>query len=468
MIEKRILLDPFDKFGNPRIHLLSDKRIPGVKLAGDDIVSHMQPDMREFWNDLKIETDLYGYLLTNILGAGEMYGSNLNGDIFYAYPKEDNPTKGLRQYYKTFEHGHVFLNHDNKDPKTSVGKVLFASWNPIMMRVELLEAIEKDDPRGLKILQRVERGEFPKVSMGCRVPFDVCTICRNVARTREEYCSHLKHDMNKIYDDGSLVAAINDYPRFFDSSKVFVEADRSSGTLAKVAGKVMVEMPKKESTIEKQVTDNQIEDKDIKDRPEEVERGRSVDELDSILPKEVLDMLSGFPMPDIFGTFNDMQMKVKPQEFIYIKIRKAGGPADKMIEKNISIEPKMEDADKKEAFASGKNFNTKIAEILRPYIHGRTMLPEALKRRELSHCIFKTKPKPIEYIKNAALEREYATYIRTALNVHPSAVASTINNHPEFLNELRGDNSLQKTAGLFSEDDIKSSRAALFGALQNV
>jgi hypothetical protein len=826
-------------------------RIPGVKLAGDDIRSHMQADMREFWNDLTIETDIFGYLLTNILGAAEMYGSNLNGDIFYAYPKEEHPAKGLRRYYKTFEHGHVFLNHDNKNPETSIGKVLFASWNPIMLRVELLESIEKDDPRGLKVLQRVERGDFPKVSMGARVPFDVCftkgtlvytrngyvpidqlstqdkvmtlsskitpieglsisrysgllysikpqgllkidatynhpffvlkkedvrgcsgeikgvkrrhtlvdnvcshcnktadwqihqvsadqlrpndylltpvvdgnvhnisnelayligvyagdgfpvkqktgkkkdgpyrtmgfriscgsednhlsylrdiitkicgkepksypernkkalqlsmydqktvallekyagatsggkrlqegifadiqarlhylggyidsdgsidkerqfiriltisrqlaydtwqtciasgiiaslsrvtfcggysnssattayqiyipasyssllrkyskkvealynedkatsytscksfywgnflcspissiltkevedidvynidvegddesyiaggvavhncTICRNVARTREEYCSHLKTDMNKIYEDGRLVAAINDYPRFFDSSKVFVEADRSSGTLAKVAGKV-IDMPEKASTIEKQVTDNQVEDK----CSEEAERGREVDNLDSILPPEILDMLSNFKMPDVMGTFSDLGMKVKPQEFIYIKIKQSGGPAEKMHEKNISIEPDMSKAEKEASFVSGKNFNQKIAEIIRPYISKRTMVPGVLKARQAIHRMFKTNPKPIEYIKNAALEREYATYVKTAINIHPTAMMYTINQHPEFFNELRVDSALDKTAGIFSEKDMKDTKEALYGALHNV
>lgn len=831
MMDKQILLDAFDKYGNPRMHLLSkdQHRIPGVKIANDDILSHMQPDMREFWNDLTIETDIYGYLLTNILGAGEMYGSNLNGDIFYAYPKEEHPTKGLRRYYKTFEHGHVFLNHDNKDPKTSVGKVLFASWNPIMMRVELLEAIEKDEPRGLKILQRVERGEFPKVSMGCflagtlvtmsdgtrkpiediqigeevithlgrarkviethsrpyngliysfkpeahetirtteehpflcvirdsvkedttrwikdgsiepawvhakcitnelllepivtdvitpdyadrsfarllgyylaeghvlrnknkeifgielsthcddpihqeidslcsafgtrnapvitnrpqskyassitifdkrlanlcyehggayaknkklskdvmlwhpevqrellgayingdgcgtdkgavqistastnlawqwisllprlgilasisclehkagsgfsryntyewvihigkqwaqdltdvcakiwpseriipknsrlikddyiltpiressslilnttvynieveedesylvaglavhncRVPFDVCTICRNVARTRDEYCSHLKHDINKILPTGELVAAINDYPRFFDSSKVFVEADRSSGTLAKVAGKVIVEMPKKESTIEKQVTDNQVEDKSIKENPREVELGKEVDSLDSILPPEILKMLSDFPMPDIMGTFNDLGMKVKPQEFIFIRISKAGGPGEKMIEKNISIEPDVDKAEDKVAFVSGKNFNTKIASILEPFIASRSMYPYALSLRAKKHSIFKTVPKECEYIKNAALEKEYATYIKTAVNIRPTAMMYTINNHPEYFNNLHQSNPLDKTANFFTVKELEKCKAALYGALHN-
>ena len=96
------------------------------------------------------------------------------------------------------------------------------------------------------------------------------------------------------------------------------------------------------------------------------------------------------------------------------------------------------------------------------------MYPDKLRAREITHKIFKVKPRTINYIKNAALEKEYATYIKTAVNITPRAMMYTINHHPEYFNEISSNNLFAKTAGIFSEEDAKKCKAALYGALQNV
>jgi len=101
------------------------------------------------------------YVLVNAMGASEFYGQNRNGDIFY----EDS----LKQYYKTFEeYGHAFKHHKNSDPTASYGKVVFATYNENMHRVELV--IELDNDRAADILYRIDNGDYPKVSMGCFLP----------------------------------------------------------------------------------------------------------------------------------------------------------------------------------------------------------------------------------------------------------------------------------------------------------
>ena len=105
--------------------------------------------------------------------------------------------------------------------------------------------------------------------MGCRVPYDNCSICtdwpryeaaratfnpdrhkspgdavleihkknpiRGVSITRTDYCDHLRKQLNRILTDGKKVYAINDYPRFFDISAVFIGADKTAKVMAKLA-----------------------------------------------------------------------------------------------------------------------------------------------------------------------------------------------------------------------------------------
>ncbi len=166
------------------------------------------------------------YLHINALGSGEYYGANRNGDYF----PEDN----LRAHYKTFEQGHVFRHHINKDPAKSMGRVLFATYNEAMHRVELV--VEVDKTLGRDIEERLLRGDYPWTSMACKTPFDTCSICKNQAHSKAEYCTHLTQQMGQVLDDGSKVAAINNGPlRFFDISIVVKPADITSGILEKVA-----------------------------------------------------------------------------------------------------------------------------------------------------------------------------------------------------------------------------------------
>lgn len=69
----------------------------------------------------------------------------------------------------------------------------------------------------------------------CRVAFDVCSICGNKAKRRDEYCNHIRLDKKKIYPDGKQPYMINYNPTFFDISIVKRRADRIAYVLDKVA-----------------------------------------------------------------------------------------------------------------------------------------------------------------------------------------------------------------------------------------
>ena len=182
-------------------------------------------ELQSFIEALK-QNDDKSYALVNALGAGEYFGANKNGDYF--------PEDVLKQYHKTFEAlAHVYRHHVNKDPKKSMGKVVFSHYNPKMKRVELI--LELDNNKAEDVLYKLDEGQLPSVSMGCRVPYDVCSICSKKAKTRAEYCEHLLSSLGKVLPDGKRVYAVNTMPKFFDISVVTIPADRTASFLSKVA-----------------------------------------------------------------------------------------------------------------------------------------------------------------------------------------------------------------------------------------
>jgi len=89
-------------------------------------------------------------------------------------------------------------------------------------------------------------------SHNCKVKYDVCNICGNQRSKQGEECKHIKHHLREVIDadtanqwsrelgkkiiPGMQVGMINEKPRFFDISEVYVPADRIAHILGKVAG----------------------------------------------------------------------------------------------------------------------------------------------------------------------------------------------------------------------------------------
>lgn len=185
-----------------------------------------QASLAEDWSRGITPTPGKTYILVLAMGASEFYGPNRNGDAF----RESE----LKKTYKTFEtDAHVYKSHVNKDPLKSYGKVLKAFYNDQMHRVELV--LEIDNHKAPDIVDKVNSGDTVAVSMGCKIKFDVCSICGNEAPTRAQYCSHLRNELNKIYPDGRIVCADNPNPKFFDISIVWRPADKTGYMLKKVA-----------------------------------------------------------------------------------------------------------------------------------------------------------------------------------------------------------------------------------------
>lgn len=189
-------------------------------------------------------------ILVNAMGAFEAYDDNRNGDAFPNRPV--NPGRDvtckhagcqgpawvtesqvLSKHYKSFKKAHFFEHHKNKDPKTAFGDVIEAFWNDRMQRVELLLRLYKE--KNPKLARRIEEGEYPAVSMGCRVKYDVCHVCGHRAPTRAQYCVHARERLRQVLEDGTKVCVHNPDPDFFDISAVWRPADQQGFMLMKVA-----------------------------------------------------------------------------------------------------------------------------------------------------------------------------------------------------------------------------------------
>ena len=181
-----------------------------------DICSLTKTASSSLLDDIKQKPG-HAYLHVIAMGSGDYYGENNNGDFFYE--------KDLLEYYKTFESAGVFIQHFNKDPEKSIGKVLKAVYNNDMHRVEL--AIEISQKKSPEYYDSIKRGERIKVSMGVKVPAEMCSYCGAITKNSlANRCEHLKFMMHDIMPNGQKVYAINMPPmNFFDISIVRKPAD---------------------------------------------------------------------------------------------------------------------------------------------------------------------------------------------------------------------------------------------------
>jgi len=177
-------------------------------------------------------------VLVLAMSASDYYGANRNGDGFSSRPvyingrKELDWGETLPEHYKSFETmAHNFVHHQNKDPRNSVGSVRKAFYNQKMQRVELLLDVNNSNVKVRTFMDKIRDGEFPAVSMGCRIKYDICDVCANRAPTRRQYCVHVngsdpRYGLGKILGNGDSCIVWNPSPSLFDISWIFKPADR--------------------------------------------------------------------------------------------------------------------------------------------------------------------------------------------------------------------------------------------------
>lgn len=301
-------------------------------------------------------------VLVLALGAYETYDLNRNGDGFNEFPYRSGlkPTCGccqadgawvtqaevLPNHYKTFdEHGKIYRHHQNKDPAKACGDVIKSFWNPQMHRVELLLGLRNELAPDLA--ERIADGEYPAVSMGCRIKYDVCTICGHRAPTRKQYCEHLKFNMRQVTPSGLRAGALNPSPKFFDISFVVKPADLTGYMMKKVAddaytirtsaelGEHLDSVEEKRAAIRKLADIDKVIrgiPVDHKTSPLTERDARSVQQYhDMVLPavrgmpdfdNRTLKELSKFPVAQVLSTLSAAGVILTTPEFVKMLVEK--------------------------------------------------------------------------------------------------------------------------------------------------
>jgi hypothetical protein len=199
--------------------------------------------------DLNIRPEK-GFAFVHVIttGAGERYGCNNNADFFnkeareWVFPYPISKTRkstmlrgGLKDYHNTFtKYAAVYKEHFNsKKGGTPLGDIYKEAYNDHMDRGELIVKLPLE--KWAAELDNLERDKPFFLSMGCGVPYDICSGCGNQAPTRNQYCTHLRYQKMAMDKEGNMIFAINDQPHFHDISGVVKPADRIAFSLAKVA-----------------------------------------------------------------------------------------------------------------------------------------------------------------------------------------------------------------------------------------
>lgn len=363
-----------------------------IKLA-----TEMHPEIaRYIYNANKIPGKTQ--LLIDALGAGEWWGSNKNGDFF---PEDQLSHRGKDYGFETFKHyAYPFKHHVNKDPEKAYGdRVILSAYQPGMHRVQLIVAVH--DPKCQDILQRVDNGDFPDVSMGCRVPYDQCSICGNRAKNRSQYCNDLKWRMNKILPDGRKVMAINHRPKFFDISFVLIGAEKASKVLMKVASQnrgvvSSAELGEKHygpmfwkgadfknAAVQKKGTITKEVPMKVDSIKPVVESAPEIKSREPDLPPAVMKLLEGLPLSEIFSTLAFLGIDPKPDEFQKIVLIKSGqSKLAHSLERSGAVfrENQSATVDNPEQYFSiePEHINEKLANVLRPTIPHRSCFNDFL------------------------------------------------------------------------------------------
>lgn len=260
---------------DPRFEVLR----PGSQIK----TARIESSVRDFIDTLKPEAD-HTYVLANAMGYSEFFGPNSNRD-WYGYNENLNfngllhawanigenvesdrvKAKSWPYGYPSFYNANAFAHHKNDHPKHGFGDVRFVFANHAMKRIELVIRVNnaEAETRGHgSILDRVDNGERVDLSMGCKIPFDACSVCtdwvrvreawakfdptrhrhpgipvleehtkrpiRGIARTRNEYCQDMRLRAGQITEDGQRIFVFNDICAFFDISFVMIGADRTA------------------------------------------------------------------------------------------------------------------------------------------------------------------------------------------------------------------------------------------------
>lgn len=153
-----------------------------------------------------------------IMGDGEAYGANRNGDFW--------SKKACVDRHPTFvSHGAYYREHRHRSKDQSIGEIKYAAHNPKMQRTELI--VWGNIKKAEDIFESLKKGEARSNSMSARVAYDTCNCCAQKSPSPAVYCKHAAKQMNQWVPEFNKYAYVdNPNPTFFDASDVGYPADR--------------------------------------------------------------------------------------------------------------------------------------------------------------------------------------------------------------------------------------------------
>jgi hypothetical protein len=445
----------------------------------EKIAGVLQPEIASFIKSLRPDPQ-YQYVLMTPMGAFEVWGMNVNGDIFPEISlsfdlTKDDPVpvaqaledKWLRPFgkkippgnyrafgYKTFLDANRYRHHVNKNPELSYGGVVLSVWNPMMHRVELIVRHDREKAKRVgaeEIVSDLDEGKQRQISMGCKVPFDVCTKCGHISRTPNDYCTDLRFQMGSVLDSGIVIGAVNFFPRFFDLSDVFIPAAKESGVLQKVAAQRywimgpevvtvgVTERPdpeclflEKTASAKTAATDKSAE---ISKKVLPNSGYRSVATTSACEPDLPKSILGGTDFSKLLTTLAMLGIVLKPREFQYGMLKRMGKEdlAEKMHgDKQVFSEV----APGGTSQFSSDDYSPQLARLLAPLLADRSGFSPHLPRRVVRITVIKAIPEE----KHASVENTellekvasaYSSY-RRAFRGLADTLAVVVESDPEY------------------------------------
>lgn len=391
------------------------------------------------------------------LGSYETWDSNVNGDAFErCWLEPENPDWGHRSFEN---HARAYQHHQNKVPDRGFGTVPVSAYDPLMNRVEAVFRIDRAKANKVGagwVPDKLDSGKMIDLSMGARVKYDVCSICKHEARSTSEYCGHLRNQMNQILPDGRLICAYNPKPRFFDLSFVYVRAAKEAAILQKFA-QAGFHIGRGDSQSMTQLLSSYDPDSGWKkvaatsSNPKlagvklaELEKRfpavfskivRPLYKTEEPIPDQKLQGLSTFPFPEILASTAARGIVLRPREFQYLFLRRngEGDMADKLHSRRVVFQcaPGRDSAENSGRYIlSPDHIRDRILQLLSDMVPKRSVLQPFISKRIVVTISFKpevTHPptQPVMHPLLDGVAGEYAKYINSMARL-PSFLKSAM------------------------------------------
>jgi len=457
----------------------------------EKIAGQLHPEVSGYLRTLRPDPK-YQYVLMTPMGSFEYWGMNVNGDVFpdisLAFNRDrDDPLPILKALegrwlskhggrvppgnytnfgHKTFLEALRYRHHVNKNPEIAYGDITLAVWNPAMHRVEVISRHDREKAKRVgaeEIIVDLDAGKPRQISMGCRVPFDVCTICGHISKTPSDYCDHLRSSMGSVRPDGQIVGAVNFFPKFFDLSDVFVPAAKESGVLMKVASAA----PQKVASLK---TATQKKFADITKNVLPNAGRQAVEDAMACEPDLPRSVLRNGDFSKVLSSLSAMGIVLKPREFQDGLLTRMGRSdlADEMSSRGEVFSP-VEYSGPSLGMDQQPDFS--LMRLLAPLLGDRSALYPHLPQRILRITVIRAMPTedsiPVSDDRGilSKVAHAYGAY-RQSLRTLPQFLEAAIHQDPNyyrdnFFNELLTD-SLEKVSSSYHGMDLSTPLVPLY------